>query len=69
LFEQLTVENIERARLSVITAVERWMPFLELVQFELNAADTDIDRNRIRLYVAYRLRQNPNIFDSIVINF
>jgi len=33
LFEQLTPENIEGARLSVVNAVERWMPFLELVQF------------------------------------
>lgn len=69
LFEQLTPENIEGARLSVIDAVERWMPFLELVQFELNDAPEDIDNNSLRLYVGYRLKRNPNIRDTIILTF
>jgi len=69
LFEQLTSENIEGARLSVVNAVEQWMPFLELVQFELNAQPIDIDNNKIKLYVGYRLRKNPNIRDSIILTF
>lgn len=69
LFEQLTPENIEGARLSVVQAVEQWMPFLELVQFELNATAEEIDRNTLKLYVGYRLRQNPNIRDSIILTF
>lgn len=69
LFEQLTPENIEGARLSVVTAVERFMPFLELVQFELNAEPNDLDNNRLRLYVGYRLKKNPNIRDTIILTF
>ena len=69
LFEQLTPENIEGARLSVVDVVEKWMPFLELVQFELNAAPTDLDNNRLQLYVGYRLRKNPNIRDTIILTF
>lgn len=69
LFEQLTPENIEGARLSVVDAVERWMPFLELVQFELNDSPEDLDNNRLRLYVGYRLKRNPNIRDTIILTF
>lgn len=69
LFEQLTPENIEGARLSVVSAVERWMPFLELVQFDLNASPNELDNNRLQLYVGYRLRQNPNIRDTIILTF
>jgi phage baseplate assembly protein W len=69
LFEQLTPENIEGARLSVVTAVERWMPFLELVQFELNASPNDLDNNKLQLYVGYRLKKNPNIRDTIILSF
>jgi phage baseplate assembly protein W len=69
LFEQLTAENIEGARLSVINAVELWMPFLELIRFELNAAPNDLDNNRIQLYVGYRLRKNPDIRDTIILSF
>jgi hypothetical protein len=49
--------------------LERWMPFLELVQFELNASPNDLDNNRLQLYVGYRLRQNPNIRDTIILTF
>jgi phage baseplate assembly protein W len=69
LFEQLTPENIEGARLSVVDAVERWMPYLELVAFELGADPEDLDNNRLQLYVGYRLRKNPNIRDSIILAF
>jgi len=69
LFEQLTPENIEGARRSVIDAVELWMPFLELVNFELNAAPEDLDNNKLQLYVGYRLKTNPNIRDTIILEF
>lgn len=69
LFEQLTPENIEGARLSVLTAVDRWMPFLELIQFELSQTSSDIDRNKLRLYVGYRLKRNLNIRDVIILTF
>lgn len=69
LFEPLTPQNIEGARLSVINAVEQWMPFLELIAFELNAAPDDIDQNKLQLYVGYRLRRSPNIRDSIILTF
>lgn len=69
LFEQLTPENIEGARLSVIDAVAKWMPFLELIQFELKATPDQIDTNRLQLYVGYRLRKNPDIRDTIILTF
>ncbi len=69
LFEQLTPENIEGARLSVIQAVDQWMPFLELVAFELNASPLELDNNQLRLYVGYRLKKNPDIRDSIILTF
>lgn len=69
LFEQLTPENIEGARLSVLDAVEQWMPFLELIQFELQASENEIDNNKLQLYVGYRLKRNPNIRDSIILTF
>ena len=69
LFEQLTPENIESARLSVIEAVDTWMPFLELIKFELLAGPTEIDNNKLQLYVGYRLRRNPNIRDTIILTF
>jgi hypothetical protein len=65
----LTPANIQAAQNCVTNAVEQWMPFLELVQFTLNATPEDLDRNRLQLYVGYRLRKNPNIRDSIILTF
>jgi uncharacterized protein len=69
LFEQLIPENIEGARLSVVSAVAQWMPFLELTDFRLEATPENIDRNTLRLYVSYRLTNAPNIEDQIVLEF
>jgi len=69
LFEQMTPENIEGARLSVVDAVNKWMPFLELIMFDLAVTNEDIDRNSIKLYVGYRLKKNPDIRDTIVLTF
>jgi phage baseplate assembly protein W len=69
LFEPLTPENIEAARLSVVSAVEQWMPFLQLIQFKLDVTPEQIDNNRIKLYVGYRLTNNPNIQDTIILTF
>jgi uncharacterized protein len=69
LFEQLTSDTIEGARLCVESAINRWMPFLELLRFEINATVTDIDSNKLRLYVGYRLTNAPNIQDQIVLEF
>lgn len=35
LFENITDETIENAKLTVTQAVERWMPFLELTSFNI----------------------------------
>jgi phage baseplate assembly protein W len=69
LFEQLTPENIEGARLCVIDAVNQWMPFLELIRFELRDTPNELDQNTLRLYVGYRLTNSPNIEDEIVLEF
>jgi phage baseplate assembly protein W len=69
LFENLTPSTIDGAKRSVLDAVERWMPFLELIQFDLGQSNDDIDRNRLRLYVGYRLKKNLNIRDAIILTF
>lgn len=69
LFEQLSPSTIDGARNSVINAVERWMPFLELVQFDLRQFDADINNNKLKLYVGYRLKRNVNVRDTIILTF
>ncbi len=69
LFEQLTEETIELARLSVIDAVAKWMPFLQMMEVTLESVTDNIDKHTIQLYAKYRLTTSPNITDEIVLVF
>lgn len=64
LFEPLTDETLENARLSVADAVDRWMPFIELTDFQI--AKTD-DENIINIKCSYRFRNNRNVTDQVSI--
>ena len=59
----------ERAELAIQEAVERWMPFLQIQEFQVSTDDTDIDRNTVKLYVKYTLSDSPNLSDEVLISF
>lgn len=67
LFENITENTLENARLTVVEAVERWMPFLELQQFEVKNPVNE-NPHRIDLSVTYRFRNNPNVTDSLTVS-
>jgi phage baseplate assembly protein W len=67
LFENITEDTLDNARLTVVESVNRWMPFLELIQFELKNP-VNANPNRIDIYVAYRFRNNPNVTDSLTVS-
>lgn len=64
LFENITEETIDNARLTVVESVERWMPFLELVDFQIKNP-VNSNPHRIDITVVYRFRANPNVTDTI----
>jgi len=69
LFEPMSDENIELARLSVIDAVSRWMPFLQLLVVRIESLQENIDRNKLQLYVKYQLTNSPTMTDEILLTF
>lgn len=62
LFEPLSDETLENARLAVADAVDKWLPFIELTDFEITQVD---DENIINIKCSYRFRNNPNVTDAI----
>ncbi len=64
LFEPLTEETLENARLAVADAVDRWLPFIDLTNFEITQTDSE---NIINIKCTYRFRNNPNVTDEISI--
>jgi phage baseplate assembly protein W len=61
-FEQITDETKEQARLVAIEAIDSWLPFLEIAQFDVTENSAE---NRIDIYCLYRFRSNPNVTDSV----
>lgn len=66
LFENITQDMLETVRFAVVSATERWMPFLEVTNLEVK----NLDRapNEIDITVSYRFRNNPNVTDSITVS-
>ena len=56
-----------KARESVEEAVARWMPYIELEKFEVDTTDADKDRYTARIYMSYRLTEQPNLSDEVLI--
>jgi phage baseplate assembly protein W len=64
LFEQSTDDITERARLAVVSAVERWLSYLEITKFDLIRDD---ETSTITINCIYRFRSNPNITQQVEI--
>jgi len=64
LFEQLSDETNEQARLSIVEAIDSWLPFIELVEFDISQNELE---NRYDIYCLYRFRSNPNVTDSVTL--
>ncbi len=53
------------ARQSIEDAIERWMPYLLLENFNIQSSDDT--SHKARLYVKYRLAENVNLSDEVLI--
>jgi len=56
-----------QARETVEQAVQKWMPYLQIEEFALQQNNTDIDTHRANLYVRYRISENPNLTDEVLV--
>lgn len=65
LFEPFTDESFENARISVVDAVDTWLPFIELVDFNATKSEAE---GIISIKCLYRFRSNPLVTDEVIIN-
>lgn len=48
-------------------AVRRWMPYISLEEVVVERTSEDVDRNRYRIYMKYRLSEQPTLTDEVLI--
>ena len=56
-----------QARKDVEEAIARWMPYIELEKFEVDTVDADKERQTARIYMSYKLTEQPNLSDEVLI--
>lgn len=65
LFDPMDDNILEAARVAVVNAVNRWLPFLELVTL---TATKDDAGNIININCVYRFKNNPNVLDQVSVS-
>ena len=66
LFEQLDGSLIENTiETSILDAVGRWLPYINVEQIIFDYDNSDIDNNRITLEIKFSLASNRNIGSSL----
>ena len=69
LFEPIVEGSIERTiEISIIDAVETWLPYLNIDEIIFDYDENDIDANRIALDIKFSLKSNSNLGESVTIN-
>jgi len=66
-FDTNTDDLYPIAKESVEQAVAEWMPYIELEKFEIDTTDGDKDRYQAKIYMSYRLIEQPNLSDEVLI--
>jgi len=67
IFDMNDTDLYPRAREAVERAVARWMPYIQLDQFEVETTDSQRDKYQAKIYMSYVLTEQPNLTDEVLI--
>ena len=67
IFDMNYTDLYPRAREAVERAVARWMPYIQLDQFEVETTDSQRDKYQAKIYMSYVLTEQPNLTDEVLI--
>ena len=69
LFDQMTGDLSNKIEQEITTAVETWLPYVELIEVVANTSPTNMDQNKIDVRVGFGLKRNLKEHDEIIITF
>lgn len=68
-FDFNTDEFTVEARKMVEDSVNKWMPYIRLEEMVVQSNDDDKNNYKVQMYVKYRLTENANLTDEVLIQF
>jgi len=69
LFEPITRDLKTLVEDEVRLAVETWLPYVELVEVNVDISDTNIENNRIDIKIGFGLRRDIKQYNEIIVTF
>ena len=66
LFEQMTDDTTIKIENNIVDAFERWLPFVELRNIEINNIDSN---NQVTINIQFNIRRTPNSTEGVQVTF
>lgn len=69
LFEPITKDLKRLVEDEIRQAVDMWLPYVELVEVNVNISNENIENNRIEIKVGFGLRRDLTQYNEIIVTF
>ena len=65
LFEQINEDTNILIENEIVDTFERWLPFVDLKELDVNTSPTNTDRNQIEIKITFSIRRAPGTLESV----
>jgi|TARA_R100000149_G_C5869527_1_gene133690 phage baseplate assembly protein W len=66
IFEQMTEDSIVRIENNILDVFERWLPFVELRNIEIQNKD---ELNQVNINIEFNIKRTPNSLENVNVTF
>lgn len=65
LFEQINEDTNILIENEIVDTFEKWLPFVEIQELDVNTQPVNSDRNQIKIKVTFNIRRAPGSLESV----
>ena len=65
LFEQINEDTNVLIENEIVDTFEKWLPFVEIQELDVNTQPINSDRNQIKIKVTFNIRRAPGSLESV----
>ena len=65
LFEQINEDTNILIENEIVDTFEKWLPFVEIRELDVNTQPINSDRNQIKIKVTFNIRRAPGSLESV----
>ena len=69
IFEPINDNTIDRIKISIKEALDEWLPFVTIVDFNVEILNQDVSKNTINVDLVFYILDDSNITQTVNLNF